>query len=197
LLYTIKELTVRPGYSLRDYLNGKRAYHFNPLLFLILIGGLTSLLFANLHLNLPVKEIELEKIEAFSSTLAHKYFAIVGLIFITLLTLTDYLIHFNKKYNLPELIVINTFQVGQAMILTFLFLPLFLVQNYVSEKFAVNIEVRIALKATILVFLFFTRWQFYEAKGNYRIIAKIVIQLIIVYTLYNEVIARAIVHWQT
>lgn len=196
VLYTIKELTIRPGHSIRDYLSGKRAYHFNPLLFLILFGGFASLLFVSLHVSPPNPEIELEKIEAFSGTIAHKYFALVGLLFIILLSVTDYLFYFNKKYMLPEVILSNSFQAGQIMVFTLAMLPFFLLQTYLVEKFDVNIEMRLLLKVVSLVFLFFTRYQFYEAKGNYWLITKIVIQLIVVYIIYNYVIAGLIVDWR-
>lgn len=189
-------MTVRPGNTLRDYIKGKRIYHFNPLLFLILTGGFASFLFAYFHIKLPVKEISLEKIEHFSGTLAHKYFAVVGLIFIFLLTATDYIFYFRKKYLLPELVVSNTFQVGQILVFTIALFPLLILQNYVTQKYQVTFEMRIFLKSALLAFLFISRYQFYEAKGNYKLITKIVLQLILVFVLYNNIIAELIVYWQ-
>lgn len=195
LVYTSKELLLRPGQTIRDYLQGKRVSHYNPLLFLILLGGLCTLLYATLHLNPPNQEIELEKIEGLNATLAHKYFALVGLLFIILLTVTDYFFYYQKGYTLPELITSNTFQAGQIMIFTIAVLPLLLLQNYIFQKSGINIEMRLLLKAVSVWFLFFTRYQFYDAKGNYRLIAKILVQLILVYVFYNLVITKLIVLW--
>ncbi|TRX34196.1 DUF3667 domain-containing protein [Flavobacterium sp. ZT3R18] len=193
LFYSIKELVLRPGHSIRDYIAGKRVYHFNPLLFLILMGSLATLLFTTFHLNPPNEEIELIKIESFSATLAHKYFAAVGLQFIILLTVTDFIFYYNKKYSLPEIVISNTFQAGQIMVFTIMMLPILLVQNYFFQNYDENIEMRMLLKAVSIGFLFFTRYQFYEAKGNYWLVTKIAIQIILVSVLYNQVIARMIV----
>lgn len=196
ILYTLKELTLRPGYTIRDYLNGKRIYHFNPFLFMILSGGLVSLLFSSLNVQLPVKEIELEEIERFNTTLAHKYFAMIGLIFMILLSVTDFIFFFNKKFILSELLVSNTFQAGQILVITIAFFPILFFQNYVARTLGVEIEIRMLLKALVLIYLFWVRYQLFEAKGSYWVITKIVIQLIVVYLLYNYVIAELIVHWQ-
>lgn len=195
-LYTIKELTLRPGYTIRNHINGKRAYHFNPLMYLVLTGGVASLLFASLHVQLPIKEIDLEKIERYSGTLAHKYFALVGLIFIILLTATDYFFYYRKKFILPELIISNTYQAGQIMVFTIVLFPLLIFQNYILQRFGIAFESRLLLKAIVLAFLFFTRFQLYEAKGDYLLIAKIVLQLTLVFVLYNYVIAGVLIYWQ-
>lgn len=193
LFYSIKELTLRPGHSIRDYIAGKRVYHFNPLLFLILMGSFLTLLFTLLDMNPPNEEIKLMKIESFNATLAHKYFAVVGLLFITLLTITDYIFYYKKKYVMPEIVISNTFQAGQIMVFTIAMLPFFLLQDCFFKYFGVNIEMRLFLKVFITSFLFFSRYQLYEAKGNYRLMSKIIIQITLVYVLYNQGIARMIV----
>jgi cellulose synthase/poly-beta-1,6-N-acetylglucosamine synthase-like glycosyltransferase len=196
LYYSIKELIVRPGLTIRDYIAGKRVYHFNPLLFLILIGSLASFLFSFLHINPPNEEIALVKIESFNATIAHKYFALVGLFFIILLTITDFLFYPNKKFIIPEIIISNTFQAGQIMVFTIAMLPLFFLQNYYLKEYGGNIEIRLLLKAISVGFLFFTRYQLYEAKGNNQLIVKIAVQIILVYLLYNQGITRMIVYFQ-
>ena len=192
----MKELTLRPGYTILNYIKGKRAYHFNPLLYLLLTGGIASLLFASLHVHLPIKEIDLEKIVRYNGTLAHKYFALVGFVFILLLTATDHIFYYNKKYVIPELIVSNTFQSGQIIVFTIALLPLMILQNYILQRYGIAFETRLLLKGFVLAFLFYTRLQFYEAKGNYLLIAKIVFQIILVFVIYNYVIAGILIYWQ-
>lgn len=196
IFHTIRGLFLRPGKTILDYLEGKRIYHFNPLMFIILVGGMTTFLFSVLHLNPPNEEIELAKIEVFNPALAHKYFAAVGLLFIIMLTATDYFFYYDKKFLLPELLISNTFQAGQIMVFTIAMIPLFLLQNFILQKSGINIDFRLALKALTMAFLFFTRFQFYQAKGKYWLTSKIAIQLIIVYMIHNLVIAKAIANWQ-
>lgn len=44
IMYTLRELIVRPGHAVRDYLAGKRISHVNPVQLLLLIGTLYFLL---------------------------------------------------------------------------------------------------------------------------------------------------------
>ncbi len=193
LFYTAKELALRPGNTLREYLNGKREYHFNPFVYLFLIGGFTSLFYVSFHIQPPNLEINLSKIEAFSNTIAYKYFAFVGLLFITLLTITDYFFYYKKKYSIPELIVVNTFQVGQVMVFTLIIIPLFLLQEFIAHKTQVHFELRFPFKILVIAFLFYTRVQFYEARKEKIIFVKILVQLGLIYFIYNFLVARLIV----
>jgi hypothetical protein len=187
--YTIKELLLRPGYTIKDYIDGKRVKHFNPFLFLIIIGGITTYLFATLHLKLPNEEIDLEKIEHLSSTIAHKYLAFTGTFFIIILTLTDYLFHPKRGYLIPEIITSNTYQVVMILLFSLLMLPLLLLENYLL-KLGVNIDVRIFLKAIVFIYLFFTRYQLYDAKGNNFVTIKISAQVILILLINNYAYAK-------
>ncbi len=194
LFYTMKELALRPGITIKNYLNGKRIDHFNPFLFLILIGGLASLLYISLHENPLNKEIQLEKLKAHSGTLAYKYFALIGVLFILLLSISDYFFHIKKKYVLPEIIVSNTFQVGQVMVFTIIALPFLLLQNYIAQQTGVYIESRVFFRTAVVGYLFFVRFQLYEAKADYWLILKIILQLVFVYVLYDFLITRLIIY---
>lgn len=192
LWYSVKELTIRPGRTLRDYLEGKRIKHFNPFLFLLIAGGLTSVLFFNLHLQPPVRHISLEQVEHFNATIAHKYFAVVGVVFLLLLSLTDFL--FYRKWNLllSELIVTNTFQAAQIMVLTIFSIPLLLIQDAWAAGGEPAFEVRTVIKVLILLYLFVSRYQLYEAKGRPLLSLRIAVQMVLLVLLYEFVISRVI-----
>jgi hypothetical protein len=163
---------------------------------LILVGGLSTLLYSYLNLKLPNEEIELGKIEVINAELAHKLFAAVGFLFIIELTITDYILYYNKKYVLPEIIVSNTFQAGQIMMFTIILLPFLLLQNYFTPGNNSFIDLRFLQKIITMGFLFFTRYQLFEAKGNYWLISKIIIQLTAVYFLNDWTISYLIVMLQ-
>lgn len=44
IIFTLKKMFTEPGKSIREYLQGKRQAHFKPVLFVLIIGGLCSLL---------------------------------------------------------------------------------------------------------------------------------------------------------
>ena len=193
IIYTIKELVLHPGNTIRDYINGKRVLHFNPFLFLILTGGLSTLLYSSLNLNPPNEALELHKIEMINPMLAHKFFAAIGFNFVILLTITDFIFYHKAGFNLPELIVSNAFQAGQIMIFSVIFLPLILVQDYLIGENASIFDIRSLEYLISVAFLFFTRYQFYKAKRNYYLITKIIIQLIIVYFVNDKIISYLII----
>ncbi|HQV75647.1 MAG TPA: DUF3667 domain-containing protein, partial [Flavobacteriales bacterium] len=45
ILFTLKELFTRPGYMMREYLDGKRKAHFKPLSFVLVMAAVYSILF--------------------------------------------------------------------------------------------------------------------------------------------------------
>lgn len=109
LFYTAKEMMLRPGKTISDYLQGKRIRHFNPLFFLILLGGTGSLLFHNFHVNLVVEEVNFEDMARTTPILAHKYFIVIGTIMLLYLTVTDFLLYRSGKYTFPELFCFQYF----------------------------------------------------------------------------------------
>lgn len=110
--HTITEMGLRPGRTIRDYLSGKRVYHFNPFLFIIFLGGMTSVLFSVFQISLLAKKANTESIEKINPVFEHKHFTIIGVVILFFLTLTDFIFYRQKKYSLPELLVSNAFQIG-------------------------------------------------------------------------------------
>lgn len=51
LLYTAKELVLRPAPTLRSFLAGQRAPHFRPLAYVLLLAGVSAFLYTVLHLR--------------------------------------------------------------------------------------------------------------------------------------------------
>jgi hypothetical protein len=193
--YTIRELTVRPGYTIAGYLAGKRERYFNPMLFLILCGGFASVAFLKTGTAPPNLEISLVRIAAWNSTVAYKYFALVGLVFILLLSATDFLFYKKAGYNLPELIVANLFQAGQIMNFTLMALPLFFIAGWLQSGETGELAVRWLLKLAVVSWLYVTRAQWLRnvMPGFSPLVT--LLQLGIVYVLYNVVLLRVIVHW--
>jgi len=194
LFYTIKELFLRPGPTLKAYVEGKRIKHFNPFLFLILGGGLVSYLFFALHLAPPVRHISLEQVEHFNAMLAHKYFALVGVLFLILLSVSDYFFYRKSRLLLTELIIVNTFQAAQVMVLTLLAIPFLLLQENLATEAEPAFEGRTVFKVIVLLYLFFTRYQFYNARHTPWLSLRIGFQLVLLIVLYEYLISRALVY---
>lgn len=178
LPFTINEMLFRPGKTISDYLKGKRAYHFNPFLFLLLLGATASVLFVSVPVRLIADDVDIELIERTRPLLAHKHFTIIGGIVLLFLTLTDFIFHFKKKYTLPELFVSNSFQIGEVLFFMIVAFPFLYLQKQINASYGIHIEIRYFLIALFYMYLFWVRFQFYEAKKKYLVQVLIVIQLL-------------------
>ncbi|MHA4845305.1 DUF3667 domain-containing protein [Flavitalea antarctica] len=192
LLHTLKEMTVRPGHTIREYMEGKRVDHFNPFLFVILLGGFAVFLFATADVKLISTVVDLHAIESSHAILAHQYFLIPAFIMTLLFAITDYFIYREKKYIMPELIVSNIFQMGQLLALVILSFPLLYLQDAYKIDFGWQLELRSVIKAIMVVYFFYVRYQLYDAKNNPGVIVKIALQVLGIYCLYHFVIERLI-----
>jgi hypothetical protein len=197
LLHTIKELLVKPGHTISDYINGKRVSHFNPLLFLVIMGGFLSFFYTSFKIELPNEEVNLEKIERINITLGHEYFVLIGLVFIILFSLTDYFFYKSKKFTMPEVFISNFFQAGQIMLITLAMVPVFVLQTRILHQDGLNFELRFLLKCLYLLFLFYTRFQLYDAKRDLKKILTILFQIALVFSFYQFVVLRILIYMES
>ena len=173
--YTIKELATRPGNSIREYLEGKRKRHFNPFMLLIILTGFCSYLYVYFHLHTIFASIRMDQLEVKNALIAHKFFFARTIFFCILCSIGDYLMFREKKYTLPEMMVVNVFWFSGISVLQLLFIPLLLLGKF----FGIIFYVQIIFISIVLTYLFVSHFQFYQAKNNSKLILKIIIALMI------------------
>lgn len=134
-LYTTKQLFTRPGHAVREYVEGKRISHVQPLSFILILAGFYILLCHLLHINLFVLTSEAVA-DNKTSTLNEfmlEHFGWLTLATIPLYTVGTFLCFYIKKYNFVEYLILNTFKAGQRLIVQILFLPfIFLLKHSMS-----------------------------------------------------------------
>lgn len=185
--HTVKEMTVRPGKTIDEYLQGKRILHFNPLMFLILLGGIASVLYHLLNINLVIEKVNFDSMDKTIPILAHKYFIVIAAIMLLYLTLTDFILYRRKKYTIPELFVSNCFQIGEILIFLIIFLPFLYLQKYINVTYSMQIEIRYLIIALFFGYLFLVRYQLYDAKNYFMLQLQIIVQLIILYVIIDAI----------
>lgn len=185
--HTVKEMMLRPGTTISEYLQGRRIAHFNPLMFLILLGGIASALYHLLHVNLIVEKVNFDSMDKTIPILAHKYFIIIAAIMLVYLTLTDFILYRQKKYTIPELFVSNCFQIGEILIFQILLLPFLYLQKYLNTAYALGIEIRYLVIILFFSYLFFARYQFYGGRKNIPLQLKIALQVIALYIIIDAI----------
>jgi hypothetical protein len=111
--YTFKELIVRPGHSIREYLDGKRVRHFRPLAYLLLLSTLSTLVNKACH-YLTEKEYLAKgvKITIEGSFFSH-YISLFFMIMIPIMSLASWFVFRYQKYNFWEHLLLETYIVAQ------------------------------------------------------------------------------------
>jgi len=122
LLFTLKELFTRPGYMMREYLDGKRKAHFKPLSFVLVMAAVYSILYPNMPPDYSSTNASMQKsMEMMNVIMGH--YALVELALIPLFATFTWL--FLRKYghNFAEHLVIQAFLSGQRILFNIVVLP--------------------------------------------------------------------------
>lgn len=186
--YTIKELATRPGYVLRGYLEGKRKPYYNPFLLLILASAFCTFLFIIFHLDTILAVVKVEKLEKENTFVAHKFMVIRAIYFGLVCSVGDYLLFYRRGYNLPEMILVNTFAFAEISIFQILLIPLLLL----GRHFNFSRYIAAAFLIIALGYMFLVRYQFYKTAGNNKLVLKIALALLC-YIIFILISAQTIV----
>jgi len=127
ILYTAKELTIRPGKTIRNYIEGKRVRYSNPVKYLLLISAIAA--FINLYvpyediLNIKV-EGTTDEAKAVETTITQlfglvyrQYFTVIMVASIPIISFLTWIFFFKHKVNFAENMVLNTYLSAQSLII--------------------------------------------------------------------------------
>jgi len=114
LLFTIRELFIRPGETLRGYISGKRVKYFNPFTYLLLISLVGGFLYKWSGVPEHFNDIFLASGDTIRFT--GKYFSYRMLLTIPAYAIMCNIIYRSFKYNIAEHLIINTFLISQSMV---------------------------------------------------------------------------------
>ena len=126
--YTIKQLLIRPGHAIREFVNGKRVRYFKPLSFVIVLATIYGLLY---HFLIS-KSFDVENIHTSQNVLnvyeivinwSLDHFAYATLIMIISTTIPSYWIFKKQGYNLAEHFVLNTYYRALVLLISLLLFP--------------------------------------------------------------------------
>lgn len=165
ILYTTKELFIRPGKSIEEYLDGKRKIHFKPVAYVIAFSTLyfliTKLSGENTWMNEILIGLSSDKDSTVdlppSLTWLANNFAYAALFSIPFFSLASYLSFLGFKKNYLEHLVLNAYIAGQQSIFYSFFITL---KVFIDSEVLEVIPVFISTIYTFWVF-----WQFFS-EGN-------------------------------
>lgn len=174
IFYTFKQLTLRPGITINEFLDGKRAVHFRPLMYLIITGTITGLI----YLSLPEHSLFAQDQETLDfvtklSRFQGKYFNLITVGFLPLTALLAW-IFYRKHRNYVEILVSLFFITGHTNLISILNLVTFPFGNLYLTSIVSMIGGVIAIG--FFVFSFYQQYQ--NLSKTKRIIYPIIISLI-------------------
>lgn len=160
--YTAKELLIRPGETIRNYVDGKRATYFGPLCTALTVAGIYILIYywGNIApLNILSQMIitlngMLYKEELFfPKWLVDNYAFIELLVFIPVFSIASYFAFYKFKFSFFEHIAINAFLSAQRMLIGVLTFPILIL--FSEGPYSNVIELMVAF-----IEIGFTIWAF-------------------------------------
>lgn len=154
LFFTIKELSMRPGHSIKEFIMGKRKNHFKPIAYALTLSTVYFILsqlvdkntfLSDLVFGLSAGTEEVMVSDHFVSTLnwlASNY-SYTTLLLIPVYALASKLAFIGNGYNYLEHVVPNSFIVGhQAIIYSIFLIPsLFIPEIYYVELLALSLSI--------------------------------------------------------
>jgi hypothetical protein len=170
VLYTTKQLLTRPGHTIREFLEGKRVRHFQPLSFVIVLATFYGLLwhylvFDRLHASLIEPRDDITGASRKIITWITEHFAVDSLILIITSTLVSYVIFKKRKFNLAEYLVLNTYLMGLFLIVSLLIFPIVYIFGI-----AATLQYGIAQQVFLLILMCWCYAQFFNNTSKAKII---------------------------
>ncbi|KAB1158545.1 DUF3667 domain-containing protein [Tenacibaculum aiptasiae] len=173
ILFSIKELSIRPGYSIREFLNGKRKKHFKPIAFILLTSTLyvltTFLIDEKTFLGnafsgatRALSDNNLEKsITANILNWLSNNFGYSSLFLLPFFSFASYISFINQKYNFFEHLILNCYITGQQTLIYLAFEIIFFILK-IDGYYTQAVPFFIAI-----LFVFWTFNQFFETKKTF------------------------------
>ncbi len=184
VLYTTKQLLTRPGHTIREFLEGKRVKHFQPLSFVIVLATFYGLLyhyliFDRLHASLIEPRDDITRAYGKIVTWMTEHFAFNGLILIIISTLVSYVIFKKRKYSLAEHLVLNTYLMGLFLIVSLLVFPIVYIFGI-----AVTLQYGIVQQGFLLILMCWCYAQFFNNTSKAKTIGLTFIAFLVISVLY-------------
>jgi len=168
ILYSLKELMLRPGRLMRDYINGRRGHQAKPMLMLMVMAAVVVILSKYLAgasmaseggSGMPVDKALLDKAARMAADLMNQYFAVFTLLLLPL-EAAAFRLAFHRVGNLnyPEWLVITALLTVQ----TFVFWAVLVVLHRwipQPEAWLMLLSVAYAMFSLVQFFQGYPRWK--------------------------------------
>lgn len=139
IFYTSRQLFKRPGHSIREYIEGKRVQHFEPIGLLIAFAALYAVLYHTFEIDMfsGLSDNALnEKLDLRSAgNWITDHFSLVTLLFVPVYSIGSFLLFRKQGYNFYEHIYLNTFLASQRLLIRIATFPLLVILDGTENIF--------------------------------------------------------------
>lgn len=163
--YTISQLFSRPGYAIKEFLEGQRLKHFKPIPLLFILAGIYALLSHYFHVdfvnNFKISansdSIVKSNLENIKNWFSNNY-ALVSVLCLPIYSIGNYLVFKKAGYNFIEFIVLTAFIESQKLVVRIVLFPLIYFYNGTP-----------GLKALLFIIGFvLMTWTFFQFFKDYK-----------------------------
>jgi hypothetical protein len=166
--FTIKQMFSRPGFAVREYIEGKRISYFNPVTFLLLVIALNIFVitvsgfrYSDL-MPAPDTTGTLDKVQHFQT----KYMKQMYLVTIPMLSLCSFLIIRRGKQNYAEHLVLNTYKESASLLInTIFYLIMGLVKNAAFNQVFAGLLGLLTITYSLVFYLQYFKKDYEGKKG--------------------------------
>lgn len=184
ILYTTKSLLLRPGKTVRDYLNGKRVKHFKPFAYILVLSTIYALLVKISHKSTFIEEFFIGITEEGSEGSQTQFnlfieillwmknhYAYTTLLLLPIISLASYFAFYKSRRNYFQHLILNSFAAGQRTAFYLLLMPfVYFVSDQDTNDIIENIKIIVGIGLT-----FWFYFQFFNSLQPLRRIAMIII----------------------
>jgi len=162
IIFTIKELFTRPGHSIREFINGRRARYFNFASLLVIILAVSHFIgeYSPVKLSDLMPESSKESMDVLGE-LTKEYPKITLILTIPLYSVFSFIWFRKSKLNLTEHIVLNSYKTATELIVGLIFTIISVV--YTNETGLMIIYSFVAFFSLAYTFWYYK--QFFSAYG--------------------------------
>jgi hypothetical protein len=196
IFYTSRQLFTRPGHSIREYIEGKRVNHFEPIGLLLTLASFYAVLYHTFDVNMfsGLSENTLDgKLDFKSvSNWITDHFAIVTLLFVPIYSIGSYLSFWKQDYNFYEHFYLNTFLASQRLLIRIVTFPLLLVLDGTDNLFIF----RDLLILSDIVLMIWCYTQFFNKVSKVKAILLGILSYVIFFGLLLGIIEVLVSLWK-
>ena len=165
ILFTFKELFTRPGYTIREFLDGKRIHHYRPLALILLLGAILIFLSRSLdvHVTERVNEFtnaqqeQSETLKNFQQDLngfLERNQHLTTLIMVPVTAFFMWLFFRRKSLNFPEHLVANTFLGVIGLVMAIIMILLIKLIGASASGFATSLGLGVLVNVGYVLFAY-------------------------------------------